>query len=74
MSDLLSNKWKDIDEKERNESVHIIRNSLDEMDRTLRDVIDWARRKQEGEANGSSIMQSAEIVAEEATFLANAAR
>ena len=74
MSDLLSNKWKDIDEKERNESVHIIRNSLDEMDRTLRDVIDWARRKQEGEANSSSIMQSAEIVAEEATFLANAAR
>ena len=74
MSDLLSNKWKDIQEKERNESVHMIRNSLDEMDRTLRDVIDWARRKQEGEENSSSVMQSGDIVAEEATFLASAAR
>lgn len=74
MLDLLSNKWKDIQEKERNESVHMIRNSLDEMDRTLRDVIDWARRKQEGEENSSSVMQSGDIVAEEATFLASAAR
>lgn len=74
MASILSDRWDALSDDERTNSVHLMRNSLDEMDRTLRDVIDWAKRKQAGELETEALHETADIVIDEANYLSGAAK
>lgn len=73
MVTLLNEKWELLEEKDRRNSLRMMHNSLDEMDRTLRDVIDWAKQKQTGHGQELQSCNTGDIVIEEANFLSGAA-